>query len=41
MGQSNDFEEEPEISDKNNYLNYDLTESKNIFYNYNFLFFIF
>lgn len=41
MGQTNTFEEEPEISDKNNYLKYNLTESKNIFSNNNFLFFIF
>ena len=41
MGQTNTFEEEPEISDKNNYLKYDLKESKNIFSNYNFLYFLF
>jgi hypothetical protein len=38
MGQTNTFDEEPEISDKNNYLNYDLTESNNIFSNYNIFF---
>ena len=31
MGQTNTFEEDPEISEKNNYLKYDLTESKNKF----------
>ena len=41
MGQTNTFEEDPEISGKNNYLKYDLTVSKNIFSNYNFLYFIF
>ena len=31
MGQTNSIEDETEFFEKNNYLNYDLTESKNKF----------
>jgi len=34
MGQTNSIEDETEFLEKNNYLNYDLTESKNKLYNY-------
>jgi len=34
MGQTNSIDNEAEFLDNNNYLNYDLTESKNKLYNY-------
>ena len=34
MGQNNTIEDEPDLIEKKNYLNYDLTESKNKLYNY-------
>ena len=39
MGQTITFENEQDNFEKNNYLNYDLTESKNIFCNFIILFF--